>query len=84
MFQHRTKDQEMTTAYRKVFTSAEGRKVLDDILNDLGCFAIVSVDDPAKAALKNYALLLLYKTGILQVGQETLIDILLKVPVPDN
>ena len=48
--------------YRNVFSTAEGRLVLTDILSDLGHFSVC--DSESDRALQNYAKTLLAKVGM--------------------
>jgi hypothetical protein len=70
---------EMAMTYRRVFSTVDGRVVLEDILGDL--YLHDSLDTQNQAVLHNYAKLLLFKMGVLQdfnIG--TLVEAYLKQP----
>ena len=75
----------MRASYQRVFFgTTEGKRVLVDILKDLNFLAIVDVDDPAKAALKNFGNNLLWKLGPAKAGYDALVDALAKMPIKEE
>ena len=71
--------------YQRVFFgTADGKAVLADILRDLDLKAIVEIDDPGKAALKNFAWSLLHKLGPGKAGYEALVDALARIPIQEE
>lgn len=78
-----TDDRTMTAMYQRVFFgTVEGKRVLADILKDLNLKAIVEIDDPGAAALKNFGWLLLHKLGPGRADYDALVDAMAKMPIP--
>ena len=78
-------DSVMTAMYQRVFFgTVEGKRVLADILKDLNLKAIVEIDDPGAAALKNFGWLLLHKLGPAKAGYDALVDALAKMPIKED
>ena len=59
-----TYDQSLTQAYRNTFNTAHGQHVLQDMLVELGFFA-TNLSGPGQEALRNFAAMLMLKTGCL-------------------
>lgn len=73
----------MTAMYQRVFFgTVEGKRVLADILKNLNLKAIVEIDDPGAAALKNFGWLLLHKLGPGKADYDALVDAMAKMPIP--
>lgn len=70
-------------AFRKVFTSADGRMVFERMLLDLGFFESAETED-AKA-LRNYATYLMEIMGIFHESNSShVVDLLLKTKQPEQ
>lgn len=61
------KEREIRDDYRTVFSSAKGRKVLQDILTELGFFDEL-VESPENLVSQNNARMILKKCGVLTEG----------------
>ena len=71
--------------YQRVFLgSVEGKKVLADILKDINLMAVVDIDDPGAAALKNFGWLLLHKLGPAKAGYDAFVDAMAKMPIKED
>jgi hypothetical protein len=58
--------EQINQLYRKVFSSAEGQKVLLDILNDCGYFSLEDMTDPADFARFNVGRRILGKCSVFE------------------
>lgn len=75
----------MRAMYQRVFFgTAEGKRVLADILKDLNLKAVVEIDDPGAAALKNFGWLLLHKLGPGKADYDAFVDAMARIPVKEE
>lgn len=78
-------DKDTVKAYRKVFSTPDGKKVLAHMLTELGFFDEVPVDDVMAVSLQNYAKHLLARCGIIR--GEVIYDVvsmLFKIPYEEE
>jgi len=58
--------EELIMAYREVFSTPKGKRVLAHMLTELGFFDEVDLDNKMAISLQNYAKHLLYRCGLIR------------------